>query len=519
MSDWTYANPFPFASSPLYGGTWGRTTIDVQGQPVQATPARDGESRTRQQTGGLWTPAGYYAPACVPGLNQPPPGDYRIWRAMDLDPALVLSRGVITAPIREAETGTEVREGTKDEWVNLVTETLKPLWPAFLCEALDAISMGWSPFEVVYDRREGKTVFAELKPLLPDTGVTDVLTRDGQTIGLRHAYGRDNKAVDLLGDSAFWVTVGGKKRNPYGCPWHEHGRQSWWDKLHVLANLAKLNKKASGIQGTMYYPPAADEATNHTNEKLAQTLLKQKMQGDGAVLPNAAGMLNADTAADFRNIKGLAAAALWQYQLDDHGNLGPEAKGLLDQLRYHNADLSRAWHVPERSSQEAVTAGSRADSESHADIALTMSQLVFNGICDALSRGPVDTMLVQNYGERARGAVRVVAGKLRDVYADGDWKLIDAVLRQPDLFMAVAEQVDVDAIFTRRGIPKVKSVLTLTDAIRQRRQQLDKERQAQAGMNGTPANGNGRLAMSREDEKRMHEFVEGFAMLGRIGHE
>lgn len=497
MSDVCTDNPYWNVCGSYFGGLWPRVPIEVTQAP-QATPA-DGAQRTGSQQ-NLWNPFGFGVLAPVAGIPLPPRGDYPIWRAMDSDPALTLSRAVITAPVREAGHSFSAREGTPDEWVKQIQAAVDPLFDEYVREALDGPSMGWKPFECVFGRRGGFTALVDLVPLAQEFSI--VLTRDGKYAGVRNLRGANNEAVDLLGPSALITTCDGKNRDLYGRPWHENARLSWWMKLHVLADLVRLNRKASGIQGSVFYPPAADEATNHTNEKVAQELLKRKMQGDGAVFPNAAGLLNADMAADFRNIAGMAEATLWKFQLDDHGNNGPQAAALLDQLRYHNTDLSRAWHVPERASQEANTAGSRADSEQHSDISTGASQLLFNDICDRLNRGPVDTMLVNNYGEKARGAVTVKAAALRDVYAAGDWILIEAVLGVPDLLFAIAEQIDLDSIFDRRGVPKTKGVITLKDAIAEAK--TAKQAAATAAAQGpvvpdVQANGkaNGQLAMAR----------------------
>jgi hypothetical protein len=427
----------------------------------EAAPAGIGDQpRTQAQ----YSPTFYaISSLCLPNLPPVPAGDYPVWRAMDADPALALSAAVVRAPVLEGGKAFEAREGVPDEWVNAIQAAIEPLWSELLREALDSLSMGWKPFEVPWRRRDGLTVFADFKPLAQE--LTTVLVSGGAFAGLRNDRGPDNRRVDLSPLSSLVITCDGKNRDPYGRPWHENARQAWWEKQQCLLSLAKLNQKASGIQPTIYYPPAADEATNHTNENIAKTLLSKKMAGDGLAIPNAAGLLNADAAADFRNIQGLAEAALWKVEIEDFGDTGAQAASVLDQIRYHNAELSRAWHVPERTAQEGQF-GTKAEAESHGNIATMMSQLVFDDICAAVSRGPIDTMLVQNYGESARGAVWVRAGRLRDVFAEADWKLIDVVLRDADTFAAVAEQVDLDAVFTRRGIPKLKGVLTLNEAFR-----------------------------------------------------
>jgi len=513
-------NPYLNICGSYYGGLWPRMPVEIQtGEPT--APPTDGESRTgsQQDPWRRFTPLGGGVVAPLPGIPQPPPGDYPIWRAMDADPALTLSRAVITSPIREADHSYEAREGTPNEWVQKIQEAIDPLFSEYMREALDAPSMGWKPFECVYARRDNFTALVDLVPLAQE--LSAIVTQNGKYVGVRNSCGVDNAKVDLLGPSALVVTCDPKNRDLYGRPWHENARLTWWLKLHVLANLVKLNRKASGIQGTMLFPPASDEAENHTNEKLAQSLLKRYMEGDGIVMPNAVGLLTGELAADFRNIEGLAEAAMWKAQLADHGNNGPQAAALLDQLRYHNTDLSRAWHVPERASQEANTAGSRADSEQHSDISTGASQLLFNDTCDRLSQGPVNTMLVQNYGERARGAVKVTAGKLRDVYAAGDWILIEAVLAVPDLLFAIADQIDLDSIFDRRGIPKTAGVLTLKDAIAQAKvakQQAAVAAQQKFNLPDVQPNGkaNGQLAMSRQQVKRFEELAEGLMLAGRI---
>lgn len=522
MTDICYANPYPYAG--LSNGWWHRIPIEVAPGGAATPPATDGEPRTKGQTNWL-RPLGYGVPGfCVPGLPPAIPGDYPVWRAMDADPGLCIASGAITAPIREAGHSWEAREGTSDAWVQQVQSTFDPLWDEWLRETLDMLRMGWKPFEVVLGRRDGATVVVDLPPLSQE--LSGVLTRDGVFAGVRNNRGRDVTSIDLLGPACMVVTCDQKNRDKYGRPWHENARQTWWSKLHVMADLVRLNKKASGIQASGYYPPAADESTNHTNEKAMQELLKRYMAGDGVVLPNAAGLLNSDLAADFRNIQGMAEAAIWKIQLEDHGDMGPQAAALLEQLKYHNTDLARAWHVPERSIAEANTAGSRADSETHTDIAKAMSQLVFNDAVTELNRGPIDTMLVQNYGEKARGAVKAKAGMLRDIYATGDWILIQAVLAEPDLLFAVAEQVDLDAVFTRRGIPKTKGVMTLTDAIAEAKK--SKDAAASAAQNappvpGTNGNGfnrmNGQLGLTRAAQAKAEQFVDGFALLGRLAGE
>lgn len=413
---------------------------------------------------GRWGDGGYVRnrdAACV----EVPDGTPATYRTMDLDPVLVLSRAVVTAPIREAGISYEAREGTSDLRVRFVQEAIDPLWPAFVAEALDALSMGWKPFEAVWGMRNRQKVVIDLKPLAQET--TQALAYPGvPEYGLR-APGADSGTVDLGPPYALLVTIGGHNRNPYGRSWHDAARRPWADKQRCLRDLAKLGAKASGRQAKGYYPPADDEATSHANQNRMLELLGAYMRGDGVAIPNfLGGELSADALADIRNVKGRAEQGLWSIILEDFGDTGAQVSGLLAELAYHNKELSRAWHVPERASQEAEKSGSRADSDTHKDIPLKVAQLVFNGICDTTNRGPINRMLAERYGDGAKDSVKVVAGQVRDVYAEGDWKVIDTLLQNADGLVALAEAgLDLDAVITRRKLPKTKAVLDVGKAL------------------------------------------------------
>lgn len=492
-----------------------RTPLELRGTGQQPPPERvkpDETPLTGAQNQGAYGASGVmtYVAAWEQVCCQPVPvGDYSVYRAMDGDTAIVLSRAVVTAPVLEADKSYEARQGTPDEWVTLVQDCIDPLWPEFVREGLDAPGMGWKPWENVWGRREGRSVIVDLKPLAQE--LTTVLHLDGAFAGIRQA-GPDGKDVDLSPSQCLILTIDGKNRDPYGRSWHENAINAWWQKLRCLVALAKLNRKASGMQVKVWYPPASDEATNHTNETKARTLAADYMAGGGAVFPNAVGSLTSDLAADFRNIQGLAESALWKMETEDHGNIGPQAAAILDQIRYYDAALSRAWYVPERAAQEAVTAGSRADSETASDVATSVSQQLLDGLCETATKA-ADLILVENFGERARGAVKVRGRKLRDTDAIADWKVIDSLLTDPTFRQAFVEQADIDAMLTRRGVPKLKDTFDIAERMEELRAERDAQEQkklAAAGkVNGANGNGFPKLAMSRE-------IGSGLALLGRV---
>jgi hypothetical protein len=75
-------------------------------------------------------------------------------------------------------------------------------------------------------------------------------------------------------------------------------------------------------------------------------------------------------------------------------------------------------------------------------------------ITRAFNQQVVDDVLVINFGEKARGAVWAEPAKMRDEHRETDYKILDALLANPDLGTLYLESLDIDAITERRGLPK-----------------------------------------------------------------
>jgi hypothetical protein len=499
-------------NSPIFGGPyWPYEHQPIEVQAVRVPPAKpqEGEQTHRQDAG----PGRAFG--CLCGYPNAPYGDYPIWRLMDADPALTMSRAAITAPIRAADKSYEAVEGASDDRTERIRSVADRLWAEYVMEALDAPSMGWAGFEKVWGRRDGMWVIVDLKPL-PQEGNTILVTPTGAYAGLR-TLGLDNRQLDLSPLYSFVYTIDGKKRNFYGRPWHENARQTWHNKMMALVELAKLNKKASGIQPKMYYPPGTDSATGKSNRDLATEYIAAYMGGNGLALPSLAGTINADSLADYRNIQGLAETALWDIKVEDFGNNAPAAASILAQIQYYNAELSRAWHVPERAVQEGQH-GTKAEAETHGDIALTVAELVYGDICAAFNRGVVDDLLAVNFGEAARGTVMVKPGRLTDVWAGTDLALLNGLIVNADTLMALVEVVDWDALLTRRGVPKVKGVIDLAKTLADKTtQKLAAQAKIAAQTPPTPRGGNGdatALARANGEGGHIERLVR---MLGEEG--
>jgi len=119
--------------------------------------------------------------------------------------------------------------------------------------------------------------------------------------------------------------------------------------------------------------------------------------------------------------------------------------------------------VPERSATEAQVAGSRADSESHADIGVAVAEVMLDDILSAVNAGLVNPLLRYNFGPRAVGGVYMTTAGLSTEQKAFTRQVMSAVLVNPanvDLFLKL---IDFDALLDQTGLPKAAEVLDVSD--------------------------------------------------------
>jgi hypothetical protein len=109
--------------------------------------------------------------------------------------------------------------------------------------------------------------------------------------------------------------------------------------------------------------------------------------------------------------------------------------------------------VPERAASEAQTAGSRADSGTAADFTMLMIDVMLQDLVQCFNQKIVDTLLVYNFGDKAKGTVRIkragVAPAMQAFYRG----LVQATLGQPANIQLLLKLVDVNALVSAAGLP------------------------------------------------------------------
>ena len=128
---------------------------------------------------------------------------------------------------------------------------------------------------------------------------------------------------------------------------------------------------------------------------------------------------------------------------------------LLSTLQHLEKLMSRGWLAGERAVMEAVLAGSRADSNTAADLTLVIADDVACQIDDAVNAYIVNPIVTLNYGEQYRDAVLVQHQPLTDESEAMIRTVLLEVLKQPTNFDLLTQVLDLDAMLDRAELPRI----------------------------------------------------------------
>lgn len=429
-----------------------------------------GEDTPRQQpqpvydlatTCGLpWANAGTTLNPCgFPGYGLLYTGSFATYRFMLQHPRIRHARAQVFAPILSNDWGWQKRKDFPEEQYRYVLEMLAPQRLRVMGDALRALDYGRAGFELVWEPDAGR-LRAESKPLAVDSTKVVVDKASGKFAGLR--YGDKPDEWLKVADRKCWLfTYDGEAGDLNGRSRLENLRATAWrDWIDAASDLARLGAKASGTMGILYTPSGSFKDSNNNTyswSDVAAEVLPAAKRGDMIHLRHFGPSTLAAGAQNMEQLLNLIKASAVRLEMVNFGDKGGEIASTLERMR-HDEDLMFAGYL--RSSRTGMQSehGSRADAEQHTDTDTTDLELIDLWIADAFNRGVVDEVLAVNFGEKARGAVWVKPAKLRDVNRAVDLKVIDAILADPELRGLYVEQLDVDAITMRQGLPKADGV-------------------------------------------------------------
>lgn len=379
------------------------------------------------------------------------PGTYATYRVMRGHPTIALARAMLFASILAGQAGVEADKDAPAAWSDLITDEILPLRAKYLSDSCFSIDYGNQPFEIIWGLKNGYLVPVRFKPLLPDL-TQAILDKGGTQIGIH------NTNVDLYRFKYLMVTNDAEADNPYGRSRLENIRKDWARSELLDDEAMRAAKKIAGVLAIIRHPPGGYRDVNGkliSYQANAAIALRALTTGMGITLET----IGFDT-ADLRNNPDLAKLSMTDVDFYDAGSIAASLTGFTDRQQYYDGRMFRGMLKPERSGLEAK-GGTKADAEAHGDVGMVDNEQVNMHLHDALNKGPVDDTLELNFGPKARGKVRIKPSPLRDINAAGDNLILQGIQKYPALFEMFLSQVDVDAIATRRNIPKSEDVIKM----------------------------------------------------------
>jgi hypothetical protein len=378
-------------------------------------------------------------------LLNPLPVAYSTYRTMRKDPTIVLARAMAVAPIVAGEWMVEADDEVDEDRVKFVQDQFLGIREPFIETAMLAgIDFGWQAFEKVYAEQDGQIVLKKLKPLYPD--ITTILV--DQATGAFAGFRQRSEDLPLANSLLISFRVEGTQ-------WHgqsllENVRATYNEWTAANEGAGRYDTKLAGCQPVIKYPPA-DEYVDNTktpNQTIAKEVLQGLEAGSGITLPRSrtkyAGGPN-EPKEDAWDISLLADSTTRQ-------------PGFRDRLDYLDKLKARGLQWPERAILEGMF-GTKAEAGAHQDLALTNADLLHRHVTRLLNWHCVDQLLALNYGEEARGTVRLAAAPLVNVKMEFLREVLRAMLAKDAVLAELVTMLDVDGILDMLGLPKSEEVV------------------------------------------------------------
>jgi hypothetical protein len=396
--------------------------------------------------------------SCILGSGtfdmRPQKATFDTYRKMRENPTIALARMVATGPIRCAEWTIEADDDVPEEQTDFIKKNIETVWHNLINDALLALDYGYAPGEQIYDVSEGQVCLSRVKPLMVDK--TTILTDEhGNFMGLKN---KANKiTVELDPEEAFLYSYDCEAGNLYGRPRHENIRATAWCEWQDLQKKrARYFKKSAGAVPMIHYPDGEGLDTGGArlpNYRLAKSLIDHLQDGNGIAMPTILKPWAAELARD-----GRAGPDMEAWTIDFLETKAQHGAEFTDAMKHCESLMLRGWLVPERAASEAQTSGSRADSETSADFAMLAVDLTLHDIVQCINQQIVDRLLVLNFGDKAKGTVRIKRAGIAPALQAFFRALIQATLQAPANVALLLKLVDLNSLVAAAGLPQPKDI-------------------------------------------------------------
>lgn len=312
---------------------------------------------------------------------------YKTYDAMRSDATLAFARMLAVAPLVNAGWIYEAAENAPAGARVLIEDTLERLRLMFIKQAIEGyIDFGWAGYEVVWGVEDGYIVPVKLKNLIQQFTTILINTDNGEYLGLRQGI------LDMQGIYTLRITIDLIGTAWYGRPLFENSRLAYLGALNVSAAANQYDKKVAGSHWVIHYPigtsPYGDPAAEIDNYKIAKDMLNSLIYSGQFVIPRRIATFIDDINKQFGEDQ-------WKIELiSDSGNSSTK---FIEKLKYYDTLKVRGLGFPERSILEGQF-GTKAESETHANIALVNFEMRHLILCQQINQQLVNSILMLNYG-------------------------------------------------------------------------------------------------------------------------
>lgn len=377
-------------------------------------------------------------------ILSPLPAIYTTYREMRKDPTIALALNLGIAPIVAAEWSTEITDDAPEDASDFIEGLFFPIREPFLETSLRGCwTFGWQPFEKIFKAEEGRIVLQKLKPLIQD--ITDI--RVEKETGAFQGFKQGELEVPLANSLLI-------NRDVEGTQWHgtsllENARAIYNEWREANAGAARYDKRIAGAHFVLYYPVGTSKdvmGAERQNDEIAKEILSALEASGSVAIPT---MISGYAANLNEQVEGKYG---WRIEIME--DKAPRQPTFIERLRYLDVLKVRALLLPERAIMEGEH-GTKAEAGEHINLALTHAELVHRHITRLLNWHCVDQLLALNWGEQARGTVKLVASPIVDAKLQLIRGMYQAILTNPSGFLEEYPDLDMMAIRDALGIPQI----------------------------------------------------------------
>lgn len=388
------------------------------------TDKRNGRPKTSERSGSQLGIVRF-------GMNRPElPTNYKSnWfntvRSMRIDPTIALIRDLVVGPIVSAGWSVAHKPNAPAGAVDLITNKFLNLRDYIVRNTVVGLmDFGWQSFEKIWAiDDDGSAVLDKVKPLLQDITTILVNKNNGEYVGVvqnAHGLGSDYETKKIgedlvFGDSflkaheTILCNTNVEGTYWYGRAWMENMLLPYlgWNTVNDAAD--RYDRKISGSHWVVRFPvgqtPYGDTRELTDNYIIARDMIRSLENSGALYVPRSLDR----TLQEMSDKSGQEDAWIIELLSDQSS----QQAAFIDRLAYYDALKARALGFPERSVFQGQF-GTKAEAETHADLAVVIAEMRHKEITEMISNQTVDDYLRYNYGRKAVGTVYLKTSPIAD---------------------------------------------------------------------------------------------------------